>query len=252
MNATNALNAERYVALPLLFLTVALLGGWRLRGVDKAFVFVAPPLVTLVLALLLLSLLVRGQLFEVRRWFSGDVPLLTNLSHGVLLVTLFFASAQAFNAVLPESGLFSWLFSFFFLWTLWQQQFAPFAARRLLRSLAALFGTAYILKYWILASLTATGDGWTQKLLGLALEGLSLNGPAFAPASAYIAFFALVLYVLGLFLVLVLAPAHTTLPDKTAQLIEAYHELTPAQQNVVRVQLDATARPALPEISDSE
>jgi hypothetical protein len=124
-----------YWVLPLTFLTVALLGGLRVSADDRAFIFWPPPLITLVLAVLLMLLFVRGGLIELRSWIAADHPPLRNLSHIWLLLTLFFASAQAFNSVLPERGLLHWLFSFFFLWTLWNNQFSSFDARRLLRSL---------------------------------------------------------------------------------------------------------------------
>ena len=194
----------RFVLLPLLFLTVALLGGLRISADTRAFVFVAPPLVTLVLAVLLMMLFVRGRLLQFHRWVSSDHSPLTNISHGWMLLTLFFASAQAFNSVLPERGLLHWLFSFFFLWTLWNNQFSSFDARRLLRSLIVLFGTAFVLKHLLLASLYSSDGGWLKRLAGVLLQGASLgtlDAPAFAPATGYISFFTLALYVAGLLLV---------------------------------------------------
>jgi hypothetical protein len=192
-----------FVAMPLLFLTVALLGGLRVNAEDHAFIFIAPPLITLVLAVLLMLLFVRGRLIEFHRWVASDYPALVNISHIWLLLTLFFASAQAFNSVLPERGLLHWLFSFFFLWTLWNNQFSSFDARRLLRSLAVLFGTAFLLKHMLLASLYSSDGGWLKRVAGALLQGVSLgtlDAPAFAPATGYISFFALALYVAGLFL----------------------------------------------------
>jgi len=191
-----------FILLPLLFLTVALLGGLRISA-DNTFVFVAPPLVTLVLAVLLMLLFVRGRLVEFNRWVASDRPPLTNISHGWMLLTLFFASAQAFNSVLPERGLLHWLFSFFFLWTLWNNQFSSFDARRLLRSLTVLFGTAFVLKHILLASLYSPDGGWLKRVAGALLQGASLgtlDAPAFAPATGYISFFTLALYVAGLLL----------------------------------------------------
>jgi len=162
----------RFILLPLLFLTVALLGGLRISGEDHAFIFIAPPLVTLVLAVLLMLLFVRGRLVEFNQWISSERPPLTNISHGWMLLTLFFASAQAFNSVLPERGLLHWLFSFFFLWTLWNNQFSSFDARRLLRSLTVLFGTAFVLKHMLLASLYSPDGGWLKKMAGVLLQGV--------------------------------------------------------------------------------
>jgi hypothetical protein len=192
-----------FFALPILFLTVALLGGLRINAGDHAFIFVAPPLVTLLLAVLLILLFLRGRLIEINRWVSADRRPLTNLSNAWMLLTMFFASAQAFNSVLPERGLLYWLFSFFFLWTLWNNQFSSFDARRLLRSLTALFATAFALKHLLLASLYSPEGGLLKKLTSALLQGVSLgtlDAPAFAPATGYIAFFTLVLYVVGLFL----------------------------------------------------
>jgi hypothetical protein len=192
-----------FVVLPLLFLTVILLGGMRINAVDHAFIFVAPPLVTLLLAVLLMLLFVRGRLIEFKRWVASDRPPFTNISSLWMLLTLFFASAQAFNSVLPERGLLHWLFSYFFLWTLWNNQFSSFDARRLLRSLTVLFGTAFALKHLLLASLYSTDGGLLKKLAGALLQGVSLgtlDAPAFAPATGYISFYTLVLYVVGLLL----------------------------------------------------
>lgn len=192
-----------YWALPFTFLTVALLGGLRISAGDHAFIFFPPPLITLVLAVLLMLLFVRGGLIELRSWIAGNNPPLLNVSHIWVLLTLFFASAQAFNSVLPESGLLHWLFSVFFLWTLWNNQFSSFDARRLLRSLVVLFGTAFVLKQMLLASLYASDGGWLKSVAGALLQGVSLgtlDAPAFAPATGYISFFTLVLYITGLLL----------------------------------------------------
>ena len=232
----------RYLLLPLMLLTVALLGGVRLRSEDRAFVFIAPPLVALVLAALLMVLLARGRLLILQNWLDVDAPVTENAAHALTLIALFFASAQAFNAVLPERGLFFWLFSLFFLWTLWQQQFALFDARRLLRSLAALFGTAFALKYFIFAELYKPDGGWVAKLTGLALDALNLGAQPFAPATGYLAFFTLVLYVGALVLLAAVEPAKA--PDTAAQFIAAYRELPAEQQAVI---WPALAERSLPE-----
>jgi hypothetical protein len=190
-----------YLVLPFIFLTVTLLGGLRVSSDDRALVFFAPPLITLVLSVLLMLLLVRGGLLELRSMVASDLPPFENASNIWLLLTLFFASAQAFNSVLPERGLLHWLFSFFFLWTLWNNQFSSFDARRLLRSLVVLFGTAFILKHMLFASLYAPDGGWLKRIAGTLVQGVSLgtlDAPSFAPATGYISFFALALYVIGL------------------------------------------------------
>lgn len=221
----------RFIALPMIFLTVALLGGLRVSAEDRVFVFIAPPLVTLILATLLMLLFVRGHLIELKAWLTSDYTLLENISHALTLLSLFFASAQAFNSVLPERGLLFWLFSFFFLWTLWNNQFSSFDARRLLRSLAVLFGTAFVLKHMLIASLYAPEGGFLKRIAGALLEGVSLgtlDAQAFAPATGYISFFTLALYVAGLTL-LPSAPVRET-DDNARQLIRAEHQLSTNEQ----------------------
>jgi hypothetical protein len=192
-----------YWALPSIFLTVALLGGLRVSAEDHSFIFFPPPLITLVLAILMMLLFVRGGLIELRSWIAANNPPLQNVSHIWVLLTLFFASAQAFNSVLPERGLLHWLFSFFFLWTLWNNQFSSFDARRLLRSLVVLFGTAFVLKHMLLASLYSPDGGWLKRVAGALVQGASLgtlDTPTFGPATGYISFFTLGLYIAGLLL----------------------------------------------------
>jgi len=199
-----------FLVLPAIFLTVVLLGGLRVNAADRAFIFIPPPLITLILAVLLTVLFMRGRLIQLEFWVSSANSPLTNLTHIWMLLTLFFASAQAFNSALPERGLLHWLFSFFFLWTLWNNQFSAFDARRLLRSLVALFGTAFVLKHVLLATVYAPEGGWLNRVAGALLQGVSLgtlDAPAFAPATGYISFFTLALFISGLILVAFTTPS---------------------------------------------
>jgi hypothetical protein len=224
----------RFILLPMIFLTVALLGGLRIDFETHAFVFIPPPLITLILSVMLMILFVRGHAIELRQWVSSDQPPLMNVSHVLTLLTLYFASAQAFNSVLPERGLFLWLFSFFFLWTLWNNQFSNFDARRLLRSLAVLFGTAFFLKHMFLASLFAPGGGWAKKVAGFLVEVGTLGTidyQVFAPATGYISFFTLALYVTGLIL---LTPAPEPAEMNARALIRVYQNLPQLERMAVR------------------
>jgi hypothetical protein len=228
-----------FVALPFLFLTVALLGGLRVDAESRAFVFLAPPLVTLLLAVLLMLLLVRGDLLRFQQWIRSDLSPLTNVAHSWMFITLFFASAQAFNSVLPERGVLYWLFSFFFLWTLWNNQFSSFDARRLLRSLAILFGTAFILKHMLLASLYSPEGGWLKRVAGTLLQGVTigtLDAPSFAPATGYISFFTLTLYVVGLILLGSAANGQTKIITHAipASVVEDYKQVSTAERLTVR------------------
>jgi len=202
-NKLRNVSLVKYLLLPFMFLSVALLGGLRVSDGNHAFAFMPPPLFTLVLSVLLLLLFVRGRLIELRSLLSVENPALTNIAHVWLLITIFFAGAQVFNSVLPEHGILHWLFSFFFLWTLWNNQFSSFDARRLLRSLAVLFGTAFVVKYMLLASLYSQDGGWLKRVAGALLSGVTLgrlDTPVFAPATGYISFFTIGLYIAGLVL----------------------------------------------------
>ena len=192
-----------HLLLPTLFLPAALAGGVRVAAEGVALAFLPPPLITLILASMLLALFVRGGAIELGGWLSSELTARENVSHALTLAALFFASAQAFNSVLPDAGLLRWMLSFFFLWTLWQNQFSAFDARRLLRSLAALFGTAFVINHKLLASVYAPGGGWLARLAGAVAEGVTLGtlggGPQ-SPATGYVSFLTLALYVAGLVL----------------------------------------------------
>jgi len=190
-----------FIGVPTILLTVGLLGGLRIDAQSKQLIFIAPPLVTLVLAILLGALFVRAGAMNLRHWVNIEQPVITNLSHLLTLTSLFFATAQAFNSVLPERGLLHWMFSFFFLWTLWTNQFSNFDQRRLLRSIIVLFGTAFVLKHLLVSAFSASDGGWLRSLASSLLKGISIDVPAFAPATGYISFFALALYVVGLLLI---------------------------------------------------
>ncbi len=197
-------NILRYLVLPLIFLTVSLLGGLRLSAENNAFIFLKPALICLIFATILLILLFRAELIRLSDYFAEEFSTQTNIANGAILLTLFAASAQIFNALLPEKGLMFWIIGFFFFWTLWNNLFVDFKAKRLLQSLGSLFGLAFVVKYLVLANLTASGEStWTQKILeGLMKEasfGL-LDLPKFSSATGYIQFFTLTFYVVGLIL----------------------------------------------------
>lgn len=225
----------RHLLLPTAFLTVALLGGVRVEAGGGALLFVPPPLVTLILAAMLLALFARGGAVRVGRWLSADNGAVENVSHALTLGALFFASAQAFNSVLPDAGLPRLVLAAFFLWTLWQNQFSAFDARRLLRSLAALFGTAFVVKHLLLASLADPGGGWLRRLTAAALEGVALGGPAYAASTGYVSFFALALYVGGLFLLPPAPAGHEEDETRAAELAQSLR-LLPARERALVIE----------------
>lgn len=203
--ATADLNALylRYLVLPLIFLTVALLGGLRIAGDDGAFVFFRPALVCLIFAAILLVIFARSGVFRLDGWFSESFTPLQNLVNGLVVTTLFAAATQIFNSLLPEQGLTLWIVAFCFFWTLWNNLFADFDPRKLFRSLGGLFGLAFVAKYLILANLAApAGRNWFEALTenpGQEAITRLLDLPRYASSTGYIQFFAGVLFLLGLY-----------------------------------------------------
>jgi hypothetical protein len=197
-------NQKTYLLLPFVFLTVTLLGGLRLSMPESTFIFWRPALFCLISAAILMVLFFRAQLISLEGWFSEDFTTIKNVANGAVLVTLFAASAQIFNALLPEQGLPFWVFAFCFFWTLWNNLFADFDTKKLLKSLGALFGLAFVVKYLILANLTApTSEGWLQGIFqNPTKEAFTwlLDLPRFSAGTGYIQFFTVVFYLFGLFL----------------------------------------------------
>jgi hypothetical protein len=194
----------QYIFLPLIFLTVALLGGLRLSAEDNAFLFLKPALVCLIYATLLLALFFRSGLLKLDGWFSENFSTLKNVANGVVLLALFFASTQIFNSLLPEKGLPFSVFAFCFFWTLWNNLFVEFQGKRLLQSLGSVFAFAFISKYLLLAYLTAPASAswWRGLFENPTQEAFTwlLDLPRFSAGTGYIQFFAVIFYLLGLFL----------------------------------------------------
>lgn len=184
--------------LPLLFLTVALLGGVRIA--DRV-VLLPPPLFSLVLALLLLGVLVKSGALAPERLMNAGRSGLANVNGFIVLVTSFLASAQAFNLVTPEAGLPHLLFCIFLL-TLLLNTLAAGADRvRTLRSLLVTFGSAFILKFILLAALSEQTGGRLKRVLLVLLEGVTLGTltqDALRPETGYLAFFTLTMFLVGL------------------------------------------------------
>lgn len=193
-----------YILLPVVFLTVALLGGLRLSSPDNSLVFLKPALVCLVFAVILLVLFVRAGLIILEGWFSESFSTVKNVANAAVLFTLFAATTQIFNSLIPEQGLPFWVIAFCFFWTLWNNLFADFDTKKLIRSLGGLFGLAFVVKYLLLANMTAPeGESWLRSVFeNPAKEALTwlLDLPRFSGGTGYIQFFAVIFYLAGLFL----------------------------------------------------
>jgi hypothetical protein len=202
------------IVLPVIFLTVMLCGGFRMPGDVK---LVPPALTALVLAIPLVGLLVRSGTIPVTALLNGMRRPMENVSGGIVLATLFGASAQVLNLLIPDIGLLHAAFGIFVF-----VQLLTIGATRLdrpatLRALLVLFGSLFVLRYILVEALYAPGGGMLHRVLVTLLSGASLGGIAYepnAPLTGYIAFFTLALYFIGLLLTtrpqslaLVLSPA---------------------------------------------
>jgi hypothetical protein len=198
--------------LPAVFLTVAAAGGLRIATTTGAMSFVPPPLITLVLAVLLLGVMVRAGLLVPSALVGDGRTGLENASGAVVLLALFAASAQLFTCLTPDAGILRFLFNLFFLFLLWNTLAAQPDRVRLLRSLLVVFGWAYVVRYVALAALADPSGGWTRRIITGLLEGTtgSLQGEPTAPLAGYVAFATLALYMIGLVLLPVPRPEVTT------------------------------------------
>jgi hypothetical protein len=105
--------------------------------------------------------------------------------------------------VTPDEGLLHGIFATFFL----VQLLTTFASVRrrsdMLRNLAVLFGAAFILRFIVLESLYAADGGALKRVFTALVQAGTLGTLTYvphAPATGYVAFATLVLYLLGLFL----------------------------------------------------
>ena len=201
---TRALPAAREAfVLPALFLTVAGAGGLRISPAGGGLSFVPPPLITLVLAVLLLGVMARAGLLIPAGLLGDHRTGLENASGTAVLLSLFAASAQLFTCLTPDAGVLRLVFNLFFLFLLWNTLAAQPDRTRLLRSLVVVFGWAYVVRYVALAALADPQAGWTRRLLMVLLEGATsgpIEGEAMAPLAGYVAFATVALYMIGLVL----------------------------------------------------
>jgi len=147
----------------------------------------------------------RAKLIAVDKLFAEDTGGLEFTANAAVLITLFAATVQIFNSLLPEAGLPFWVVGFCFLWTLFNNLFAGFDTTRLLQSLGGLFLLAFVVKYMVLLNLSVEeSSGWWQFLSAgnLTREALSylLSIPGYSGGTGYLQFFANILYLVGLFL----------------------------------------------------
>ena len=245
----------RHVALPLIFLTTTLLGGLRFVGADHQMRFVAPPLVTLLLGAFLLVLFARSGLLDVGRdWLGEHRPALENASNALTLVTMFAATVQVFNAVLPEDTLFFSVFALFFALVFWNDLFVATRPERFVRGLGGLFLASFVVKYVILAALFEPTDSTVKSLVQTLLKGVTLGGvesEPYARATGYTAFAAVALYLVGLWAA---SPPRDEAGDLLYDVLVSRRRLTLEEQRRVLAALAPARLPASaePDAIDAE
>jgi hypothetical protein len=186
------------VVLPLMFLTVVLVGGLQ---AGSPLQFTPPSAFALVLACLLVGILVRSGALAHERVLHGTRGALPNLNGAVVLATLFIASAQLLTMLTPSSGLPLLLFDAFLLVLLVNTIVTAPDRDRALRGLMVIFGSAFLLKFVVLASLSNPQGGRLRRVLLALLDVATLgtiSQDQIAPAAPYLAFAAIALYVIAI------------------------------------------------------
>jgi hypothetical protein len=207
--------------LPAIFLTVTLAGGLR---VGPSVQLVPPPLSAIVIAVLLVSALVRAGVFVPAVFLAAERRPIENLSGTVVLLTLLAASAQAVHLVLPERGLLHFAFAAFLFVQVLSLSAGGSDRRGMLRSLFVLLGAAFVLRFIILESLYAPDGGAVKRVLTALMAGVTLGGIEYQPHAAitgYAAFTSLALYLSGLVL---LPAAVSPPPSASSAMTRRVHE----------------------------
>lgn len=189
--------AREAILLPLVFLTVALFGG---LDPGAARPWAAPSLLSLVLALMTIGVLARSGALAPERLLHASRRALANTNGLIVLLTLFAAAAQVLHMLTPRSGLPSAIVGLMLFLMLVNTWVALPDRARLLRSLAVVLGSAFLLKFVVLAALADPEGSRTKRVL-VALFDLATLGTvaqdALHPAAGYIAFGMSLLFLVG-------------------------------------------------------
>ena len=212
--------AREAITLPIVFLTVTLVGGLRI-GNPTALVPPSPYL--LLLGGLLIRLVVKSGALAPERLLASSRSELANLNGLVVLITLWVAAAQALAAVTPESGVPHLAAGAFFLVLLLNTAAAAPDRQQLLRSLAVTFGAAFVLKFVILNGLSAPGDGVVKRGLQALVDAVTLGAlmqQVPHPLTAYLALFAIGLFLVGVLLLPLRIPSPRGALTRTQETID--------------------------------
>jgi len=190
--------AREAVVLPLIFLTVAMFGGVVPGPVLQ---WTAPSLFSLVLAIMLIAVLVRTGALAPERLMHAGRSTLANANGFVVLVSLFAASAQALHMVTPGSGLPALVVGLIVFLLLLNTLVSSPDRRHVLRSVAVVVGSAFVLKFVVLASLADPQGSRTYRVLVALFDVATLGTISQEPipaAAGYLAFCLLLLYLAGI------------------------------------------------------
>ncbi len=211
------------IVLPVLFLTVTLVGGLR---PGHGQLLNPPSLFSLILAMLLVAALVQSGALAPDRLMSERRSWLPNLNGLFVLLTTFVASAQTFTLVTPDAGLPALIVAtFFFIALLHTLTVAPDRVR-MLRGLMILIGATFTIKFIVLAALSQPAGGRVARALQLLFDGVTLGALSQTPshpAAGYLAFAVLVVYFAGLLLLPSAGWTITRVPEITATTLATKH-----------------------------
>ena len=188
------------IVLPVLFLTVLLVGGLRIGDMTM---LVPPSPYVLLLGVLLVRVAVRSGALAAEQLLASTRSALANLNGAVLLATMWLAGAQTLAMLIPESGVPRLTFGVFFLILLLNTAAASPDRERLLQSLAVTFGAAFLLKFVFLHGLSAPGASALKRALLALVDGVTAGAliqEVPHPITAYIALMTIALFLLGVFL----------------------------------------------------
>jgi hypothetical protein len=209
------------VVLPAALLTVLLLGSVRVGETTT----IAPPSVfALVLGLLLVRIVVQSGALAPARLVGASRSGLENGNGTIVLVSLWLAAAQVVAVLMPVSGLPRIVSGVFLLVLLLNTAAAAPDRVRLLRSLALTFGALFLLKFVVLSELSSPGSSRLKVVLQAMLEGITLGTLLQPPSHAvtgYLALVALMLFLVGVFMLPARLPRNNRLElDGVESLIE--------------------------------
>jgi hypothetical protein len=207
------------IVLPLIFLTATLLSAAEFGA---RTVLAPPSLFALVLATMLLAALIRGRALAPERLLHNGRPMLANGNGAIVLLTLFYASAQVLAMLTPKSGLPLFFVDVLLFVLLLNTLVAQPERARLLRSVAVTLGSALILKFVVLAGLSQPSGTRMSRVLVALFDAATFGAIAQDPqpaAAGYAAFAAVALYLVGLALLAHASPPAP--PVRRAELTSA-------------------------------